>query len=76
MYRIRNNDKLIKNKPAVLLMHGLLTSSYCFLEKKNFLGYVLADNGFDVWIGNARGTVYSRKHVNLTENNKEYWNFS
>jgi len=29
------------------------------------LPLILAENGFDVWIANARGTRYSRKHISL-----------
>jgi lysosomal acid lipase/cholesteryl ester hydrolase len=37
--------------------------------------YVMADEGYDVWLGNARGNTYSREHVNLTAKKKEFWNF-
>lgn len=36
----------------------------------------MADAGFDVWLGNVRGNVYSRKHVKYTRSDKEYWEFS
>jgi len=29
-----------------------------------------------VWLGNARGNAYSRRHVNLTREDDAYWNFS
>ncbi len=36
---------------------------------------MLADMGYDVWLGNARGNAYSRKHVNLTTDSAKYWRF-
>jgi lysosomal acid lipase/cholesteryl ester hydrolase len=38
-------------------------------------GYVLADAGYDVWLGNARGNTYSMKHVQFTAQGKKFWDF-
>jgi len=68
----------IANKPAVLLQHGLLDSSYTFVN--NFpdqsLGFLLADAGYDVWFGNNRGNVYSDRHVKYPNSSPEFWNFT
>ena len=38
------------------------------------LAFVLADLGFDVWLGNFRGNAYSRRHVSLDPDvDLEFW---
>jgi len=39
------------------------------------IAFLLAEKGYNVWLGNARGTTYSRKHVNLTTSDPAYWRF-
>lgn len=40
------------------------------------LAYLLADNGYDVWLANSRGTEFSKGHKTLDSNSTQYWNFS
>ena len=39
------------------------------------LGFLLADLGYDVWMMNARGNRYARKHLDMNVSDKNYWNF-
>lgn len=72
----RNNLK--NNSKIILLNHGLTASSgdYIIVNPENSLGYISADKGYDVWLMNARGTTYSKKHVHINEKNKKsFYNF-
>ncbi|XP_017877436.1 lipase 3-like [Ceratina calcarata] len=64
--------------PAVFLQHGILGSSadWLIVNKSQSLAFMLADHGYDVWFGNYRGNTYSRAHVNLTINDRRFWDFS
>ncbi|KAL3985211.1 alpha/beta hydrolase fold family protein [Acanthocheilonema viteae] len=38
--------------------------------------FLLADAGFDVWLGNSRGNIYSSNHVNYSVKSELFWEFS
>jgi len=67
-----------ERRPAVFLMHGLLDSAMSFLNgsPEDSLAYVLADAGYDVFMGNARGTRYGRSHSTLAATSPEFWAWS
>lgn len=64
--------------PPVLLQHGLfLGGDVWFLDSpEQSLGFILADHGFDVWVGNVRGTRWSHGHISLSEKDKDFWDWS
>ncbi|XP_070381797.1 gastric triacylglycerol lipase-like isoform X2 [Dermacentor albipictus] len=67
------------SRAPVLIMHGLLASAITWVTNyaDQSLGYVLADAGYDVWLGNIRGSTLSRKHVNISADSEvRFWNFS
>ncbi|XP_020211110.1 triacylglycerol lipase 2 [Cajanus cajan] len=66
------------DKPPVLLQHGIFSDAKTWLGNSpdESLGFILADNGYDVWLANARGTQYSNGHKTLNPNDKAYWDWS
>jgi len=67
-----------KHRGVFLLQHALMSSSADWVENlpHQSLGFVLADQGYDVWLGNVRGNRYCKKHITLKVSNPKFWDFT
>ncbi|XP_026673789.1 lipase 3-like isoform X2 [Ceratina calcarata] len=76
--RIDCESNFATAKRPVLIQHGLSGSSadWILLGPGRTLAYMLVDAGYDVWLGNNRGNVYSRNHISMLPNERNFWNFS
>ncbi|CAH0547940.1 unnamed protein product [Brassicogethes aeneus] len=79
-HRVPHGKNSTKANPRpILINHGMGGGSENFfaLGPKESLAYLLADIGYDVWMMNARGSFYSRKHVTLDpDKDVDFWKFS
>ncbi|XP_033217194.1 lipase 3-like [Belonocnema kinseyi] len=66
------------NKPPVYVLNAFYQSSATWVSTgpRISLAYLLADNGFDVWLGNCRGNIFARNHTTYVDLSYGFWNFS
>nr|XP_023019895.1 lipase 3-like [Leptinotarsa decemlineata] len=86
-YKVKTNDGyfltvfripgVASSKPSIFLMHGVQGTSAIYLGLgKNSLAFLLYEAGYDVWLGNYRGTEYSEEHETMNTTQREYWDYS
>jgi len=69
-------SELSGKKGVVFIMHGLMQSSEAWIASgKRSLPYMLASEGYEVWLGNNRGNKYSHKHIRYSPNENAFWDF-
>lgn len=78
MYRIPGKFSEMDNaesKPAVLMMHGWLCDFKFWTANDPELApaFILAEAGYDVWLGNNRGDRFAMAHTSLSKDEKEFW---
>ncbi|XP_034238648.1 lipase 3-like [Thrips palmi] len=78
LFRLPANDTEETNsRPAVLLVPGILCNAATwFLNNDKSMPYLLANEGFDVWVAAGRGVRYARTHTSLTNTSRDYWDYS
>ncbi|XP_036330298.1 lipase 3 isoform X2 [Rhagoletis pomonella] len=66
------------SRQPFILMHGLLGSGADFVlpGRARSLGCILNDQGYDVWLPNARGTTFSKRHIAMDSSMASFWNFT
>lgn len=78
VFRVRNSSSAARGAPPVLLVPGLACNAaiWVLLGPGKALAYLLADRGYDVWLTDYRGAMFSRRHVNLSDQDSAFWDFS
>ena len=70
-----------RDKPPLLMQHGASGNGHGWIGGLTgaLIPGKLAEQGYDVWLGNNRGTMYSNVHKNDGQPGwtlKDHWNFS
>ncbi|OMJ70211.1 hypothetical protein SteCoe_31867 [Stentor coeruleus] len=79
LFRIpgKKNQPLTPGKPVVFLQHGLIDLADTWIMNEPCPAFMFSDAGYDVWMGNSRGSYHSLGHVKWNyKTDPQYWQFT
>lgn len=79
IFRIqKKNTQIIPGLKPIFLQHGLFDSAdaWAINDEDKAPGLVLANKGYDVWLGNSRGNKYSLRHQKIKTSSMKFWEYS
>lgn len=73
MFRIKDKNTQ-DGAPVVFLQHGLIDTADAWIinHPDDAPAFVFARAGYDVWLGNQRGSRHSRKHTFLNPDSRDW----
>lgn len=77
-------QKITSTKPPAIargpafLYHGIMEGGETWVlnSDENSLAFMMANSGYEVWIGNTRSSNYTFGHLKYTRKDKEFWNWN
>eukprot|EP01017_Pseudomicrothorax_dubius_P021576 TRINITY_DN2322_c0_g1_i1.p1 TRINITY_DN2322_c0_g1~~TRINITY_DN2322_c0_g1_i1.p1 ORF type:complete len:439 (-),score=71.32 TRINITY_DN2322_c0_g1_i1:160-1476(-) len=79
LFRVQRPDQtneFSQMLPIVVLLHDFADSAASFVLDERSPAYVFANLGFDVWLPNMRGNIYSKNHTMLRTDKRNFWTFT
>lgn len=72
-----SSRRVTPTKGPAFLYHGLMQGGDIWVlnEPQQSLGFVLADSGYEVWLGSTRSSKFSYGHVTYSRTDPEFWNW-
>ena len=60
------------------MQHGLLdqAGTWVYNSPQLSLGYQMVEDGYDVWLTNSRGNIWSKQHKRYNFTDGQFWDFS